>query len=126
MARVVITAAADEDTANIIDDLANKAGGKVALRYEADFDALYRRLELFPESGAPRRKLGATVRHRRGVSVLDILSTRCNRRCGAYSPHSSWQSQHHAPDVAETAITAMIYGYARVSTPKASPASLPN
>ena len=62
MAHIVITAAADEDTAIIIDDLADKAGGKVALRYEADFDAFYRRLEQFPESGAPRRKLGATVR----------------------------------------------------------------
>jgi plasmid stabilization system protein ParE len=62
VAHIVITAAADEDTAFIIDDLAGKAGGRVALRYDADFDAAYRRLEQFPKSGAPRRQLGATVR----------------------------------------------------------------
>ena len=62
MARVVITAAADGDAAAIIDDLAAKAGANVAVRYDADFDALYQRLKQFPESGAPRRKLGETVR----------------------------------------------------------------
>ena len=62
MARLVITATADADTAVIIDDLADKAGAIVAARYDADFDAFYRRLERFPESGAPRRKLGPTVR----------------------------------------------------------------
>jgi toxin ParE1/3/4 len=60
--RVVITASADADTADIIDDLTGKAGAHVAARYNADFDALYRCLERFPESGAPRRKLGPTVR----------------------------------------------------------------
>ena len=62
MARLVITATADADTAAIIDDLSDKAGANVAARYDADFDAFYRRLERFPESGAPRRKLGPTVR----------------------------------------------------------------
>jgi toxin ParE1/3/4 len=62
VARVVITASADADTADIIDDLTDKAGANVTARYDADFDAFYRRLERFPESGAPRRKSGPTVR----------------------------------------------------------------
>jgi len=56
VARLVITATADADTAAIIDDLSDKAGANIAARYDADFDAFYRRLERFPESGAPRRK----------------------------------------------------------------------
>ena len=43
MARVVITEPADADFAEIISDLAAKAGELVADRYEADFDALYLR-----------------------------------------------------------------------------------
>lgn len=62
MALVVITGAADADAAAIADDLAAKAGANVALRYDADFHAFFQRLKQFPESGAPRRKLGATVR----------------------------------------------------------------
>jgi toxin ParE1/3/4 len=62
MARVVVTASADADVAAIISDLAAKAGASVALRYHAEFDALYRRLEQFPESGAPRPALGRFVR----------------------------------------------------------------
>jgi toxin ParE1/3/4 len=62
VARVVITASADVDTAAIIDDLTAKAGANVAARYNADFDAFYRRLERFPESGSPRPALGSLVR----------------------------------------------------------------
>ena len=62
MARIVITASADADTASILADLAAKAGAIVAERYDAEFDALYRRLERFPESGAPRPGLGQLVR----------------------------------------------------------------
>ena len=62
MARVAITASADADTASILADLAAKAGANVAARYDADFDALYRRLEQFPESGSPRPALGRLVR----------------------------------------------------------------
>ena len=62
MTRVVLTASADTDTASIISDLAAKAGANVADRYNAEFDALYRRLELFPESGSPRTALGRLVR----------------------------------------------------------------
>ncbi len=49
MARIVITASADADTAFILGDLAAKAGADVAARYDSDFDMLYRRLERFPE-----------------------------------------------------------------------------
>jgi toxin ParE1/3/4 len=62
VARVVITASADADTVAIIDDLTVKAGANVAARYDADFDALYRRLATFPESGSPRPALGPLVR----------------------------------------------------------------
>lgn len=61
MARVVVTAPADADTAAIIGGLAAKAGVNVAARYDADFDALYQRLERFPESGPPRPALGPLV-----------------------------------------------------------------
>jgi toxin ParE1/3/4 len=62
VARLVITAAADSDTAYIIADLAAKAGAGVAARYDPEIDALYQRLEQFPESGAPRHALGPLVR----------------------------------------------------------------
>jgi toxin ParE1/3/4 len=62
VARVVLTASADADTAFILRDLAAKAGANIAGRYDAEFDTLYRRLERFPESGSPRPALGAIVR----------------------------------------------------------------
>ena len=62
MARVVITASADADTAYIIADLGAKAGANVAVRYDADFHRLYERLSDHPESGAPRPRLGKQVR----------------------------------------------------------------
>jgi toxin ParE1/3/4 len=62
VARVVLTASADADTALILSDLGTYAGANVAARYDAAFDALYRRLEQFPESGSPRPALGRLVR----------------------------------------------------------------
>ncbi len=62
MARIVLTASADADTAFILGDLIAKAGANVAARYDAQFDALYRRLKSFPESGSPRPALGQHVR----------------------------------------------------------------
>lgn len=62
MARVVFTLDADADSAHIIADLAAQAGPHVADRYEADFDAEFVRLAEYPESGAPRKKLGSRVR----------------------------------------------------------------
>lgn len=62
MARVVITSPADADAAHIIAGLGAKAGAGVAARYDADFDKLYERLAVHPESGAPRPTLGRRVR----------------------------------------------------------------
>ncbi len=62
MTRVIITDPADADSVEIIKDLTGKAGVLVADRYEADFDALYLRLESFPGSGSPRPKLGRFIR----------------------------------------------------------------
>ena len=62
MARLVVTASADADTAYIIADLGSKAGVSVAARYNADFARLYERLSDYPNSGSPRRSLGAHVR----------------------------------------------------------------
>jgi toxin ParE1/3/4 len=60
--RLIITDPADADSVEITKDLTRKAGVVVADRYEADFDALYRRLETFPGSGSPRPKLGRFIR----------------------------------------------------------------
>jgi toxin ParE1/3/4 len=62
VARVVITSLADADTAKILNDLNKQAGANVADRYDAGFDNLYQRLAQYPDSGAPRPKLGAYVR----------------------------------------------------------------
>jgi toxin ParE1/3/4 len=62
VARIIVTPEADADSAFIISDLAKKAGVNVADRYEADFDRVYDRLADYPESGAPRPRLGAHVR----------------------------------------------------------------
>lgn len=52
MARLVLAAAADADVQKILYDLYEKAGARVAERYDADFDAIYSRLELLPDMGA--------------------------------------------------------------------------
>ena len=62
MARVVVTGPADADAATIISDLGEKAGATVAARYDENFDALYRRLAAFPESGSPPPELGRFIR----------------------------------------------------------------
>ena len=73
MARVVITDPADADSTEIIRDLTAKAGELVADRYEADFDALYRRLATFPESGSPRPALSALALCRPTTSFTSML-----------------------------------------------------
>jgi plasmid stabilization system protein ParE len=45
-----------------LSDLTAKASANVAARYDADIDALYMRLERYPESGSPRPALGRLVR----------------------------------------------------------------
>jgi toxin ParE1/3/4 len=62
MARVALTWLADADAAEILTHLGERAGAGVANHYEAAFDSVYRTLERFPDSGAPRPKLGADVR----------------------------------------------------------------
>ena len=62
MVRVVLAEPADADAANIIAELGSKVGATIAKRYNAHFDDVYRRLELFPEIGAPRTKLGINTR----------------------------------------------------------------
>ena len=62
MARLLLAEAADSDIQAILHHLGEKAGASVAGRYAADFDAVYSRLEIFPELGARRPKLGPTVR----------------------------------------------------------------
>lgn len=62
MARVILAELADSDTAQIINDLAEKAGPSVSARYNARFDEVYSRLEVFPEFGTPRPKLGEQAR----------------------------------------------------------------
>ena len=62
MARVVFTAAADADAAAIFDYLYAKAGKSTVLKYRAAFKTLYEHLANFPDSGAPRPKVGGRIR----------------------------------------------------------------
>ena len=62
MARVAFTAAADADAAFIFDDLYTKAGKSTVIKYRAALKTLYEHLAEFPESGAPRPKIGPNIR----------------------------------------------------------------
>lgn len=62
MARVVIASSADADYAEILADLAAKAGWRVAAQYNERFESLYDRLANHPRSGAPRPALGPHMR----------------------------------------------------------------
>lgn len=62
MARVVIASSADADFAEILTDLATKAGWRTAAKYDELFDRLYDRLADHPRSGAPRPVLGQSIR----------------------------------------------------------------
>lgn len=62
IARLVFTALADADSAEIFVDLAATASAKTALRYDSAFERLYDRLSTFPESGALRPALGEHLR----------------------------------------------------------------
>ncbi len=61
-ARVVVSPTARADIADIIRDLAAKAGYSVAADYLASFERLFDRLAAQPSSGAPRPHFGAHVR----------------------------------------------------------------
>jgi toxin ParE1/3/4 len=62
MASVVFTAAADADAAFVFDDLYTKAGKPTVVKYRAAFKTLYEHLADFPDSGAPRPKVGPKIR----------------------------------------------------------------
>jgi toxin ParE1/3/4 len=62
VARVIVTPSADADTAEILAFLAAKAGYGVAAKYNASFEQLYDNLADFPDSGAPRPKVGGKIR----------------------------------------------------------------
>ncbi len=62
MARVIVAAPADADTADIIAYIAAKAGYNVAGQYVVSFEKLYDRLAGHPGSGATRPALGPRVR----------------------------------------------------------------
>ncbi len=62
MARVLIAATADEDVSEILTYLAAEAGMRVAAAYLERFDALYDHLAAYPQSGAPRPRLGQQIR----------------------------------------------------------------
>jgi plasmid stabilization system protein ParE len=87
MPRVLVSASAYADTVGILNYLERKAGSTTADKYEALFMAVYDRLTEYPDSYAPRRKLGPHIRaavvapyiviyeHRIGdtVNILRIL-----------------------------------------------------
>jgi toxin ParE1/3/4 len=62
MARVVFTASADADSAFVLDDLNAKAGKLTVVKYRSLFKTLYEVLAAFPDSGAPRPRLGSEIR----------------------------------------------------------------
>ena len=62
MARVVVTAPADADTADILNDLVRTAGPGIADKYITRFESLYDRLASYPDSGAKRPRLGRDIR----------------------------------------------------------------
>ncbi|WP_158806702.1 type II toxin-antitoxin system RelE/ParE family toxin [Beijerinckia sp. L45] len=62
MTRLVVSRLAQSDTTFIVSGLAAKAGNSIAARYAADFEALYERLLVHPESGPVRFAIGPRVR----------------------------------------------------------------
>jgi toxin ParE1/3/4 len=62
MARVIITASADADSAAILGDLNSKAGQPTVIKYRTLFKELYRRLAHHPDSGPARPILGPNIR----------------------------------------------------------------
>jgi len=62
MARLVLASSADADYAEIINDLAAKAGWRTAAKYDELFEELFDRLTDHPHSGAPRPAFGQNIR----------------------------------------------------------------
>jgi toxin ParE1/3/4 len=62
MTRLVVTADAEADTFEILNDLENKAGAATAARYAQRFRAAIQRILELPQSGARRHALGPDAR----------------------------------------------------------------
>ncbi|HEY5225999.1 MAG TPA: type II toxin-antitoxin system RelE/ParE family toxin [Methylovirgula sp.] len=62
MVRIVVTALADADVADILADLNSEAGSVTAERFNARFERLYERLADHPDSGPLRPILGSHIR----------------------------------------------------------------
>ena len=62
MARLVYALAPRKDVRNALEDLAQKAGQRVAVEYGAKFKQSGRDLALFPDGGALRPELGGGIR----------------------------------------------------------------
>jgi toxin ParE1/3/4 len=62
MARVIITAPADADTADILADLCGEAGQVIAEKYNSRFESLYDQLADHPDGCPQRPKLGLHIR----------------------------------------------------------------
>ena len=62
MARLLFAPGARDDLRELLATLIEKAGRPVAAAYADRFRSTLRRIETFPSSGAPRPKLGASIR----------------------------------------------------------------
>ena len=62
MAQVAFTSAADADAAYIFEDLYHTAGKSTVVKYRAALRVLYDHLAQFPDSGAPRPRIGRRIR----------------------------------------------------------------
>jgi toxin ParE1/3/4 len=62
VARLVFAPSAIADTREILATLVEKAGRPVAVAYFERFRSTFERIAGFPESGAPRPRLGASIR----------------------------------------------------------------
>ena len=67
MTRVVVSAQANDDLAEILQHLTAEAGPRVALDYRERFRAFYRLLSNHPDIGPPRPGLGRAIR----IGVVD-------------------------------------------------------
>jgi toxin ParE1/3/4 len=95
MARVVVSLLAQSDTRYILSGLAAVAGLGVASKYAAEFEALYERLTVHPESGPSRSAIGQYV------------------RIGVVSPYVLIYEYDHASDV--VTIFRIVHGRRRIT-----------
>ena len=113
MARVVVSTVAQADTAAILRDLATKAGRDVAADYAASLEALYDRLAVHPDSGAPRPAYGRHVRI--GLVWPYVVAYRHVPNSDLVGVIRVVHGSRHITHIAACG-RVVIYGYARVST----------